>query len=60
MLDQIVQMDLLYDVDVDASVVAVDGGRLVGMALLSDEEAARLDRGWARCLRPDDNGSRGV
>ena len=40
--DQIAQMDLLYDVDVDASVVAMDSGRLVGMALLS----RRGERGW--------------
>lgn len=40
--DQIAQMDLLYDVDVDASVVAEDRGRLVGMALLS----RRGERGW--------------
>lgn len=40
--DQIALMDLLYDVDVDASVVAEDRGRLVGMALLS----RRGERGW--------------
>lgn len=40
--DQIAQMDLLYDVDLDASVVAEDRGRLVGMALLSRRE----ERGW--------------
>lgn len=40
--DQIGQMDWLYDVDVDASVVAEDKTRLVGMALLS----RRGQRGW--------------
>ncbi len=40
--EQIAQMDLLYDVDVDASVVAEERGRLVGMALLS----RRGERGW--------------
>lgn len=40
--DQIALMDLLYDVDVDASVVAEDRGRLAGMALLS----RRGERGW--------------
>ncbi len=40
--DQIALMDRLYDVDVDASVVAEDRGRLVGMALLS----RRGERGW--------------
>lgn len=40
--DQIARMDLLYDVDIDASVVAESRGRLVGMALLS----RRGKRGW--------------
>lgn len=40
--DQLASMDLIYDVDPDASVVAESHGRLVGMALLS----RRGDRGW--------------
>jgi ribosomal protein S18 acetylase RimI-like enzyme len=40
--DQVARMDLIYDVDIDASVVAESHGRLVGMALLS----RRKDRGW--------------
>lgn len=40
--DQVARMDLIYDVDLDASVVAESRGRLVGMALLS----RRGDRGW--------------
>lgn len=40
--DQLANMDLVYDVDPDASVVAEAHGRLVGMALLS----RRGDRGW--------------
>jgi GNAT superfamily N-acetyltransferase len=40
--EQLARMDLIYDVDPDASVVAEAGGRLVGMALLS----RRGDRGW--------------
>jgi ribosomal protein S18 acetylase RimI-like enzyme len=40
--DQVGRMDILYDVDPDASVVAEAHGRLVGMALLS----RRADRGW--------------
>jgi GNAT superfamily N-acetyltransferase len=39
---QLARMDAIYDVDPAASVVAVRGGRLVGMALLS----VRKDRGW--------------
>jgi ribosomal protein S18 acetylase RimI-like enzyme len=40
--EQLSRMDLIYDVDLDASVVAEARGRLVGMALLS----RRGDRGW--------------
>ncbi len=40
--DQLANMDLIYDVDPDASVVAESHGRLVGMALLS----RRGQRGW--------------
>jgi ribosomal protein S18 acetylase RimI-like enzyme len=40
--DQLANMDVIYDVDSDASVVAGSRGRLVGMALLS----RRAHRGW--------------
>ncbi len=40
--DQLASMDIIYDVDPGASVVAEAHGRLVGMALLS----RRGDRGW--------------
>lgn len=40
--DQLASMDIIYDVDPRASVVAEAHGRLVGMALLS----RRGDRGW--------------
>lgn len=40
--DQLANMDVIYDVDAEASVVAESHGRLVGMALLS----RRGSRGW--------------
>jgi ribosomal-protein-alanine N-acetyltransferase len=40
--DQLANMDVIYDVDPDASVVAEGHGKLLGMALLS----RRGDRGW--------------
>ncbi len=44
--DQLGRMDVIYDVDPDASVVAESHGRLVGMALLS----RRGHRGWVSAV----------
>jgi ribosomal protein S18 acetylase RimI-like enzyme len=44
--DQLGRMDVIYDVDPDASVVAESHGRLVGMALLS----RRGQRGWVSAV----------